>query len=224
MGMFKSIRCDSKLHTQNGVLQCIGSRPKPGESHTHVGRTNSGLRITWTDKDSKESRAILEREEPFTGWRVWELDKGGYLVSVTSKAIWKGPVLSARGRPYSLIMGDRGPRDSDEVDYGIYCYKTPLLLYGHMRRGIFNMRWPVLGAIELSGHVVEHTKGYRAERATFKKLWYVFDDPHKLLFGDNLKKDLENRYQCDVERLSLDQVEHWADYLTSEMEENDGHW
>ena len=219
-------RCPSILHTKDGTVQCIGKAPASGKSHTHVGRTDAGLRITWTDADAKESKEQYlweETDETFYGWRCWRITKGMFLQSVTSETTWTEPVLRANGRPYVRELGEYGRMEREDVDYGIYCYKTPKLLYEHLGVAITSDgaggtygRFPGIGCIELSGHVVEHTKGYRAETATFVKIWIVMHDPMEKFFKQSAVREMEERYQCDVDLIEAEQVRGWADFFNEE--------
>lgn len=239
---FKSRRCKSKLlyGGVHGILSCIGERDHDG---VHVGKTEGGLRITWTTKDSLESYKRLERDlvnkrtEPFIGWRIWDLLKGSKLKSVTSEKVWDKPVLRARGRPWSKLLKEENDgcftryhnaetyrkfKQNDWTDYGIYCYKNPSLLLDYL--GIYitgigssGVRLhSVIGAIELTGRVVEHTIGYRAQVATFKELWVVPENALEQSFMKHVVKELEDRYQCPTHILDPKQVEHWARFYSEE--------
>ena len=108
--------------------------------------------VCWT-----EPRELL-------AWRAWRLgffliraggDGGPRLLSIVAPCIWNGPVVRD-GIPLSTI----------EQPSGIYALKPEVA---------DRMQWQnelcwVSGTIALSGRVVEHALGYRAERAVVREL------------------------------------------------------
>ena len=124
---------------------------------------------------------------PFTAYRAWYL-LGGKLQSVTADCTWDGPVLRSGGKP-----DDKDPMSSmwgsceRNPSHGIYAFKKQTdAIYTAKTDG-------VIGEIDLSGKVVVHESGYRAEIATIKRL-LVMPGAWK----EGLLEELADRYQCDV--------------------------
>jgi hypothetical protein len=95
-------------------------------------------------------------------WRFWGLgrllsDGGVRLKSFRAPWVWDGPVLRAH----------RIPSESPYSRTGIYALKGP-------RDCNADIYWSeecwVAGWVALSGRVVEHELGYRAERAVVRRL------------------------------------------------------
>ena len=94
-------------------------------------------------------------------WRVWRLcrsqpDGGLRLVSLARGTVWHGPVLRA----------DLVPDAFPGCGSGVYALK-PATLPGRQQFdwALGADTW-VRGWVALSGRVVEHERGYRAERAS----------------------------------------------------------
>jgi hypothetical protein len=134
-------------------------------------------------------------------WRVWNLcracDGGLRLVSFTRGTVWDGPVFTADHRP--LAVRDCGS--------GVYALKPGT------RPGRKQFDWAlgaetwVRGWVALSGQVVEHQLGYRAERAVIRRLRLGvaahrrFRSPEELA---RVRDELERRYQCQVKITGVD--------------------
>ena len=134
-------------------------------------------------------------------WRVWRLGRGPggrvLLVSAFQDTVWEGPVMTADHRPFPVpVCGS-----------GIYALKPS----SRPARGQFNWAmggetW-VRGWVALSGQVVEHQFGYRAERAVIRRLRLgaaahrAFRTPEALAA---VRSDLERRYQCPVKVAGVD--------------------
>lgn len=134
-------------------------------------------------------------------WRVWRLGQtpegSVLLVSAYRDTVWEGPVLKADYRPYSV------PRCGS----GIYALKPSTRpVRGHYDWALGGETW-VRGWVALSGQVVEHRAGYRAERAVIRRLRLgpaahrFFDTPERLAA---IRHELEQRYQCPVKVGGLD--------------------
>jgi hypothetical protein len=126
-------------------------------------------------------------------WRAWRLarwapDNGLRLLSMSADWAWDGPVFSADFLPYG----------SDANKSGIYALNG---------RPLPQIDWVwseycwVLGWVALSGRVVEHRFGYRAERAVIRRLRLGVGTYLKVEEQDDLlgvQEELERRYQAPV--------------------------
>ena len=101
-------------------------------------------------------------KDELLGWRFWRLGRlrsgGGIrLLSFRAPATWDGTVLSAH----------RLPSESPFSTSGVYALKAL-----PPRRA--DVRWSddcwVSGWVALSGRVIEHEHGYRAERIVIRRL------------------------------------------------------
>ena len=126
-------------------------------------------------------------------WRVWRLcrwygDRGARLASITARWAWDGPVFSAH-RPPGI-----GPTDYA----GIYALRGRPSARTSRSWGT---AIHVLGCVALSGRVVEHQYGYRAERAVVRSLRLTVG-AHLALVDDavvrGVVQELEDRYQAPV--------------------------
>lgn len=126
--------------------------------------------------------------KPYTGGeilavRAWGL-RGDLLVPVTRDAdftTWSGPVATAHEIP------------SDHNSSGLYCVRpSPHAVSQLLSNYTYNL--DAYGIVALSGRVLEYEKGYRAQRATIRKLIIIppVSDEFLELLGD--------RYQSDVVR------------------------
>lgn len=125
-------------------------------------------------------------------WRAWRLarwgpDNGLRLLSMSASWAWDGPVFTSDFLPYG----------SDANHSGVYA--LPGRPFSQIEWVWSEHCW-VLGWVALSGRVIEHRFGYRAERAVIRRL--------RLGVGTHLKVDelsmyviqieLEQRYQAPV--------------------------
>ena len=132
-------------------------------------------------------------------WRFWGLgrlraDGGVRLKSFRAPFAWDGPVLRAH----------RLPSESPFSRAGVYTLKQP-----PPRRA--DVHWSdecwVSGWVALSGRVVEHEHGYRAERAVIRRLRLGVGTHLRVTHIEDLltlAAELERRYQAPV---NLGQVE-----------------
>ncbi len=123
-------------------------------------------------------------------WRVWQVGwharEGGLrLVSLARPCIWDGPVLRADVPP---------ARDNRA---GIYAIKgCPRAV-----RRMWDCPLWVTGWVALSGRVVEHELGYRAERAVVRRLRLGVEAHRAALPVEAIRRfrsELEWRYQAPV--------------------------
>lgn len=135
-------------------------------------------------------------------WRVWNLcrwrpDGSLRLVSATRPTVWDGPVL----------MADHRPLATPSCGSGVYAVKPSVRpCRRHYDWALGGETW-VRGWVALSGQVVEHERGYRAERAVIRRLRLgaaahrYFRSPKKLA---RVREELERRYQCPVKISGVD--------------------
>lgn len=134
-------------------------------------------------------------------WRVWRLvcgpDRELRLASISHGTVWDSPVLTADHRPIAI------PSDGS----GIYALKPRF----RPARGQFNWgmgadTW-VRGWVALSGRVIEHRYGYRAERVVIRRL-RLGAAAHRFLRTSEalvaVQHELERRYQCRVKITGVD--------------------
>ena len=126
-------------------------------------------------------------------WRFWRLcrwyrDGQVRLASIAVRWAWDGPVFHA----HALPSGD----DTDRV--GVHAMRGRLPATNWR---LWGTAIHVVGCVALSGRVVEHEYGYRAERATIRSLRLTIGG-HLTLPEDaamlQVVRDLEDRYQAPV--------------------------
>jgi hypothetical protein len=99
--------------------------------------------------------------EPIAAFRMWQADESGGLHSFNGQAVWEpGKWVVARCR----LHDHEAPREG--CSCGVYALKQ---LDGLLPGGFGS--WSVLGRVELAGKVIEHSDGYRAERARIVELF-----------------------------------------------------
>lgn len=210
----RSLRCGVTWKTCGWSLSCNEPRYHKGP---HEGESPSGLTVHWTDLDMIPPRR--KGTKPLTGWRVWRMEPGPRLLSVTVNREWESPVM--RTKPGTVPRSDleRGAKGGQH-DHGVYSYKTPELCVSHMYfDGLWGGHYPVIGRLDLSGVVVEHEKGYRAETATIRELWILVDPLHDALGeGDRQAKELATFYKCDCHTLKGTSLKGWAKWYTDESQ------
>ncbi len=104
--------------------------------------------------------------EELIGYRRWllrlDLLDGPRLASITAKKIWEGPVYQSPEPPGFYREHADG---HNQHTLGIYANKFQRYLeHVYAERGTQGIGY-VYGVVRLSGIVIEHTYGYRAERA-----------------------------------------------------------
>ncbi|HTY80491.1 MAG TPA: hypothetical protein VMI34_21870 [Candidatus Bathyarchaeia archaeon] len=151
------------------------------------------------------------REERWTGgellairgWKLirWTEDGSVRLASLSRNTVWHGPVFNADAVPlaqpncgsgvYALKPSCR-PRIAPHGCAVVAPYETDWLA---------GRRAWVWGWVALSGRVVEHQRGYRAQTAAIRRLHLgvmahaAFQEPEAI---GRLVSQLEERYQCPV--------------------------
>lgn len=126
-------------------------------------------------------------------WRAWRLaywsdERWPHLVSLGVPWLWGGPVLRA----------DRLPEACPMNRSGVHAIKRSL--YGHLD-WVENEHVRVVGWVALSGRVIEHEDGYRAERAVIRKLRFSVGmhlAERHLPTLRRIARQLEDHYQAPV--------------------------
>jgi hypothetical protein len=126
-------------------------------------------------------------------WRAWRLaywsdERWPYLVSLGVPWLWGGPVLRADHLPEPVPMNRSG----------VHAIKASL--YGRL-----DWMWSppvrVIGWVALSGRVIEHELGYRAERAVIRRLRFSVGmhlAERDLATVERIARQLEDHYQAPV--------------------------
>jgi hypothetical protein len=141
----------------------------------------------------------LPEPEPMKGpvlaWRAWRL-VGDTLQSMTRAVDWEGPTLSAHQEPTA------------DGESGIYAKRDRASVERYYAKELAEAD-VIVGTVELSGRIVEHEDGYRAERATIQSLYGIVCEYEALTkFGwmreqrgisEYVKTALERRYACAVD-------------------------
>jgi hypothetical protein len=134
-----------------------------------------------------------EREDELLAWRFWKLgllpsDGGVRLLSFRAPCVWDGPVLRAH----------RPPSESPFSSSGVYALKAEPPRSADVHHS--DECW-VSGWVALSGRVVEHEHGYRAERAVIRRLRIGVGTHLRVTHMEDLlalAAELEHRYQAPV--------------------------
>ena len=98
------------------------------------------------------------------GWRVWRITSLGYLRSLTADVIWlPGVPMEA-----PAVVDTHAQGSGSGADYGVHVFKERngaiLEVENYASRSEQHVGYAV-GSVLLWGDVVEHERGYRAERA-----------------------------------------------------------
>lgn len=104
------------------------------------------------------------------GWRVWRITSLGYLRSLTADAIWlPGVPMEADGVVDTAMTPGGSPRS---LGIHVFAERNGAILevetYDRMEGS--NNHSYAIGSVLLWGEVVEHERGYRAERAKIKSI------------------------------------------------------
>lgn len=152
---------------------------------------------------------------PLYGWRWWllgETREGWRLHSTVKSLVWEGPTVMAHEPPRLNAHESPAPFYLLSIANisGIHCYNSKeqavFRLSPHLEEWTFSTL--AFGCIEISGRIVKHEDGYRAERATIQDLTvFSCDWESYTKFGwmreeteptPEQIKDLEETYQVDV--------------------------
>jgi hypothetical protein len=167
--------------------------PKPVASFRRplLGLPCAGIHSAPPTRGRIEDRELL-------AWRAWRLatlmsqtpraDLGPRLLSMSAPRIWDGPVATAAQ-----------PLVATDPPSGLYTLKPEL---GAKSRWGFHEDCWVTGTVALSGRVIEHQIGYRAERVVIRELRLAVGTHLRVRALAELKRliaSLETRYQVTVD-------------------------
>ena len=192
--------------------------------------TTPRYKILWGTDEEQKNPEPRQVQGPLYGWRWWRLTHltlhGWRLQSTARDYVWHGPTTVAHAKPrWGQELGFYPTHHTE----GIHCYNNKSLAISRLADTVGSEALPtaVLGCVEVSGTVVKHEHGYRAERATIQGLT-MFRRDHECLTGFGWMKelieptpeqitDLETAYQVDVvveDAISGDQPtsEYWTEY------------
>lgn len=135
-------------------------------------------------------------------WRLWRLcrwvpDGSLRLMSAFRDTVWDGPVLTA----------DHLPIGVPNCGSGVYALKSALRPNRQYFDWLLGRDTWVRGWVALSGQVVEHERGYRAQRAVLRRLRLGVAAHRYFRSADDLawvRDELERRYQCPVKTTGVD--------------------
>lgn len=137
------------------------------------------------------------------GWRGWILDadlptREPRLCSMIGK-IWEGPTMSTDGgKRVHVLNPAKIPgysrrcfelRTKNE-DWGVYSYKSPI----EYLKSFGAAHHLVTGRVDVLGHTIEHTRGYRSQQVIIRELWYRGNYHYQ--------ETLEQIYECPVHHVS----------------------
>jgi hypothetical protein len=151
--MVVSSLCRIGWGTIRGVARLLGyRRPEPARSRRV---------LPWPTRGNEEPADEFWSHEPVVAWRQWHWEDGmlhGVWVA------WPHSELTATCDACPQVPGW-------DHTCGVYARKERSSLPG----------MGVIGRVELSGLVLEHEAGYRAERATITELWLPFYVPEAVV-------------------------------------------
>lgn len=145
-------RTTQLVRRRAGLLPRLG----PGRVVWHRGGA-APSHLVWHEGGPVPSKPRDEywSPSPIVGWRSWDWDSG--VLKGHYGGEWATPEMSA-----SCDLGHAAPKW--RCNCGIYALKAP------PRGG------SIVGQVELTGLVIEHEDGYRAEKAGIVALWVTTDD------------------------------------------------
>ena len=171
-----------------------------------------------------------------------ERDTTDYFLLSTAAAVkWEGPVMRTRdnvrvsGRNLAGMAGSRKQSFGEEVvDYGVYSYNDPRWLLHYFYGDIYHdpntliTQYPIIGRLDVTGHVIEHELGFRSQVVTIRELWISdqigrantdsFTDNKHIIERETPKVQevFESRYHCPVHIYDFSKLKSWADYMAEE--------
>jgi head-tail adaptor len=233
-------RCQARfpLKIDGRVDYWVSCTRAHGHVGGHAGRSRGGLSMEWTDAQAREQIRPVPRQVvgALSAWRCWRLGKHEKLMSVSASTVWDGPVMTTRvgkdGKLMRVRTEDHNHNHHQEllyegpVDYGIHAYKKIEHLRAHWIEETLDT-YPVIGRVDLTGHVCVHELGYRAQKATITELWYFRHAIEKDPFLGNVTADvprsLEKRYGCDVHVIDVHKKDGWFKYMEAVEREDTRH-
>jgi hypothetical protein len=225
--LFSTKRCESCYYrpTNKGIwigIRCSNALGHPSINHmAFAGDDTRGKWLSWNDEEATDSferyrtQKVTKRVGALTGWRCWRLGPAHLLLSTSRQHIWEGPVATTFE---NRMVTETNHVPEVDRDYGVYSYKSPVKLLKYFP-GIYSgssyPSYPVVGRVDVLGHVIEHELGWRAQKVIIRELWFVV----KNNLRDYIIDDLEASYQCPVNALKSSQVNAWAEWFDSQQEE-----
>jgi hypothetical protein len=207
-------------------IPCVFQEEHKGETF-HLGRTAGGMYIRWSEEDAREAREKWQTEngcfikkEPLVGWRTWKLSwpSQTHLMSTAAGDKWTGPRMTTldfmRVTPHWGNVAPKHRTKSPLHDFGVFSYKNPVLLMRYFEVGSRTL--PVVGRLDLTGHIVEHEFGSRAQSVMIRELWLVKESLLGNINPTVTQAHLQEHYECPVHLIPKDQLKAWAAYYTKE--------
>lgn len=157
--------------------------------------------------------------DPVVGWRVWrgfwdQAEQDWLLASIAVPHRWLTGVVRNSRRP-CFLWGQPGHAPSERCSPGFFVLNSrtrarSLLHY----QSVMGCCFMAIGTVELSGHVVEHETGYRAQSLHIKKLEVSVREWRT--GWEKLQRSLQKRYSCEVEFLPIPShsAEHTTKFVT----------
>ena len=155
------------------------------------------------DSESQVRLPTRKSTKALIGWRGWRLNewepRDFRLQSLVVSDIWHSPVFRAEGKPSVLRPPTSTVNMREGEVHGIYAYNDIDFALRELSVWTKRDNLIVIGKLELTGTVIVHTLGFRAEVATLVKL--LMSEYH----GSEVIRNMENTYQCEVVT-SLDEL------------------
>jgi hypothetical protein len=203
IALFRALRSPATRAAPKPARSAVDLTPRlrrvvpPPSASLDVPESSATLRLRWPlppDGPIVVPVARWERGEELLAWRFWKLgrlraDGGVRLLSFRAPCAWDGPVLRAH----------RLPSESPFSATGVYALKAEPPLGADVHHS--DECW-VSGWVALSGRVVEHEHGYRAERAVIRQLCLGLGLHLRFPALEDivtLAAELERRYQAPVD-------------------------
>lgn len=219
--------------------QAVPERGNSGRAVVAAPQSRATLQCAWPIPPGLDLTVPVERwqkEKELLGWRFWGLGRVVGRSGPKGRPGGRGQADDGRERPFAdvrlrsfrapyawdgpVLRAHRLPSESPFSRAGVYALKSPKLCN-------VDLYWDtdecwVAGWVALSGRVVEHERGYRAERAVIRRLRLgVATHLHLPHLEDvmALAAELERRYQAPVDLPPLER--NYALWL---LEQHPGRW
>lgn len=158
-------QCAAVYHTNDAVCPaCVAKMMTQMQAMTAMRAAQAivGTTTMTPPKPVPLPRADMQVVD-LVGWRVWRITSLGYLRSLTADSIW------LPGEPMEApLVVDSHQQATKPAEYGVHVFKErkgavlKLENYPTAHSGAASF---AVGSVLLWGDVVEHERGYRAERA-----------------------------------------------------------